>query len=135
MNFHSVSNGIFWFAVAGAGAASLKHFFNPSKSLKELTPVSFSDNGKLEPASLFWGSYAFSAMNLGYCTVGLWAGYTGSWEAKQAVLLGTGVLFEAFSIAWFTNGQITLKKDYKRQGTKVGLFGLLFLSGFAMSLL
>ncbi|KAI9141139.1 hypothetical protein BKA69DRAFT_430218 [Paraphysoderma sedebokerense] len=131
-------NVIFWFCVMGAGAASLKHLISPIPTLQELTPVAVrttkDKNSSLSPEGYWWGSLAFSAMNLGYCVVGLWAGYCGSNEAKQGFLLGTGVLFEAFSLAWFTKGHITGKKDYKKQGTKVGMFGVLFLYGFALML-
>ena len=66
--------------------------------------------------------------------VGLWAAFTNSKEAKQGVMLGTSVLFICFALTWFTRGETTGKRDFKKQGAKVLAFGLLFLFGFVLSL-
>jgi hypothetical protein len=109
-------DAIFWFAVVGAGLAALKHLINPIAAFRELTPIALSGDGKsASAAALWWGSYAFSAMNTGVCTVGVWAGLKQSQVAKQAYLLGTGVLFCAFSLAWFTKGSITAKPNFQFQ--------------------
>jgi len=125
-------DAIFWFTVLGAGAAALKHLLLPMSTFKELTPVAIRDN-KISPEALWWGSICFAAMNVGYFTIGVWAGYRQSAIAKQAVLLGTGVMFEAFALAWFTRGSMTGKKDANKQGIKVAAFGALFLFGFLIS--
>ena len=87
---------IFWFCVAGAGIAALKHLLRPLDVIKvascysqsrrpdngapcqEFTPVALRNEGKdISPEALWWGSIAFSAMNLGFFTVGLWSGIKG----------------------------------------------------------
>ena len=131
-----VPDAIFWFAVVGSGAACLKHLLAPVATLQELSPVAIRQEGSkgsktASPEALWWGGYAFSAMNAGYCTIGLYAGCTNSAPGKAGFLLGTGVLFEAFAAAWFLRGKMTGKKGHVQQGVKIALMGALFLAGFA----
>eukprot|EP00961_Rhodomonas_salina_P241524 3263059-Rhodomonas_salina.1 len=89
-----IANFIFWFSVVGAGAAAVKHAVMPLSVMQELSPVAVRSKGsttrsgsaqkEVSPEALWWGCYAFSAMNTGYFVNGLWAGYTGSKEAKQS---------------------------------------------------
>lgn len=141
----SFFNGTFYFALVGAAAAAAKHALRPLETMKELSPVALrkhhankkkndDDKDAVEVVSdeaLWWGCYAFSAMNVGYATVGLCAHYTNSDEAKSAMLLGTGVMFESFAVAWLTKGRITQKKDYRKQAIKIACLGVVFLAGFA----
>ena len=126
-------DGTFWFAVMGASAAALKHTLKPLETMRELSPVAVDakNNNAVSPEALWWGGYCFSAMNTGFATIGLYAHVANSSEAKAGLLLGTGVMFEAFALAWITRGSITGKKDYRKQATKISILGLVFLTGFA----
>ena len=135
-NIATTASGIFYFALGGSGIASLNHLFNSNQVFKDLTPAvitTFKDKEIVDVGAEWWGSIAFSIMNLGVFTQGAFAWYKNSVVAKQAFLLGVSVLFLAFSAAWFLRGDITGKKNYKGQGIKVGLFGLLFAAGFAIT--
>ncbi|XXQ38906.1 DUF4267 domain-containing protein [Plasmodiophora brassicae] len=127
---------IFWFGVAGAGAAALKHLLAPHRSLEGLTPVALRRDDKdhvvLSPEAHWWGGYAFSAMNMGLCATGVWAGVKSSPVAKQGYLLGVAVLFDAFAVSWLFRGHMTGKPDYVKQGLKVAALGTLFSVGFFM---
>lgn len=87
------------------------------------------------PEGAWWGGIAFSAMNVGFFTVGAHALATRSPEAMRGVMLGTGVMFLAFAGAWFSDGYKTRHPNPRRQGTKIALLGTLFLSGYLSSLL
>lgn len=142
----SFGQGTFYFALLGATAAAVKHFVSPLKTLQELTPVAVKtvkDKKELSPGipsvfvvnlflleSLFWGSYAFSSMNLGFATVGAYASLKNSDEGKKAVLLGTGILFWGFALAWNRFGHITGKPDWRKHSFKMFCFGSLFVAGF-----
>ena len=126
----SLFDATFYFAVLGASAAALKHLLKPLETMQELSPIAVSKD-KVSNEALWWGCYAFSAMNTGYATIGMWAIYTGSTQAKEGLLLGTGIMFEAFALAWITKGRITGKKDYRKQATKIAILGIVFLLGFA----
>ena len=91
------------------------------------------DKEVVDVGAEWWGSIAFSIMNLGVFSQGAWAVYKDSLVCKQGFLLGVSVLFLSFSAAWFLKGDITGKKNYKTQGVKVGLFGILFAYGFAIT--
>lgn len=135
----SFFNGAFYFALVGATAAAAKHALRPLETMRELSPVALrkkddgGDKGEVvvSDEALWWGCYAFSAMNVGYATVGLYAHFAGSDEAKSALLLGTGVMFESFAAAWLTKGRITKKEDPHKQAIKIAALGVVFLAGFA----
>lgn len=127
---------IFWFSLVGALAASFKHFFSPVPTIGELTPVALRDEkGKKTalPEVVWWGGFAFSAMNLGFASIGLWGAFKDSTEIKQAYLLGTAVLFFAFSSLWFSKGSMTGNPNPTKQAFKIAVLGLVFLFGFACS--
>ncbi|CAM9482859.1 unnamed protein product [Discosporangium mesarthrocarpum] len=134
---NGASEAIFWFAVVGAGVAALKHLLSPIDTIAELSPIAMRVDSKghktLSSEGLWWGSYCFAAMNVGFCTIGIHAGVTDSVGAKRGLLLGTGVMFEAFAFAWCMRGPVTGIKNPMSQCVKVTLFGLLFLAGYALS--
>lgn len=124
------SEGIFWFGVLGALGAAANHTFNGPAALKELSPVAISKNGKdVEPGALWWGSYAFGAVNLGYFCIGMFAGLSGSNIAKKAYMFGTAVMFEAFAFAWITKGKITGIPSHSKQAKKIAGIGAIFAVG------
>mmetsp|Transcript_2666 Transcript_2666/g.5883 ORF Transcript_2666/g.5883 Transcript_2666/m.5883 type:complete len:139 (-) Transcript_2666:240-656(-) len=131
------ADGVFWFGVVGAGAAALQHALSPHPTILDLTPCAADpqDKTKTVPAATFWGGYAFGVMNGGFCSIGLWAAFCGSTHAKQAFMLGTSVLFDAFSVVWLKHGHETGKTDYRKHALKIASFGLLFLSGFVVSVI
>jgi len=130
------SNFVFWFCVAGAAGACISHLLRPDATLSKLTPVAFhtsSDskgNTQLSPEGRFWGGYAFAAVNFSYGFIGAWIGLNGLDEGKKGYLLGTGLMFLMFSLIWFTKGHTTGIASPVKQGTKVALFGLLFLAAY-----
>lgn len=133
-----LGDAIFWFAVAGAGVAGVRHMTSTLPIVSELTPIAISrgekpnDDSSLSPGIRWWAGYAFSCMNLGFCSIGLYAGLSAdSLVAKRAFLLGTAVMFVAFAFAWFTKGgEITGNLNFVRQSVKIGAFGILFFLGF-----
>lgn len=139
MSLPAFPEAVFWFALLGASAASAKHLFKPVATVGDLTPIALRMvDGKpgLSPEAAFWGGWAFSALNAGFATVGLWAALTRSTEAKQGFLLGTGTLFAAFAAAWLRVGAtLTGKRNFKRHAAKIAAFSALFLGSFAISLL
>lgn len=113
--------GIFWFCTLGACIASFNHLLSPLKAMKEFTPVAIQDQ-KIHPSALWWGGYAFSAMNVGFATIGLYSGIKGNQFGKAATMLGTGVMFLAFAVAWITRGEIT-GKQYPTKQVRVLFLG------------
>jgi hypothetical protein len=140
MMFPFLVDAIFGLAVAGAGAAALKHAIAPIEAFKELSPLAIrgkngEDDGKDQaiPAALWWGGPAFACCNVGFLTIGLFAAWMNDKVAKEAVLLGTGVMFEAFAIAWKLKGHLTGHESVRQQSRKVAAIGALFLYGFQKS--
>jgi hypothetical protein len=139
--FPFLVDAIFGLAVAGAGAAALKHAVAPMQAFKELTPLAIRGksgedaDGKEQaiPAALWWGGPAFACCNIGFFTIGLFAALMNDKVAKEAVLLGTGVMFEAFAIAWKMQGHLTGHEAVSQQITKVAALGVIFLYGFQKS--
>eukprot|EP00123_Amoebidium_parasiticum_P011412 comp20697_c0_seq1/m.26972 comp20697_c0_seq1/g.26972 ORF comp20697_c0_seq1/g.26972 comp20697_c0_seq1/m.26972 type:complete len:145 (-) comp20697_c0_seq1:413-847(-) len=138
LNTAVAGEGLFWFATAGAAAAALKHLFTPTSVFKELTPVALREGGEKDkqeasPEALWWGGYAFSAMNVGTASFALFGAYKQNQAIKQAYLFGVGVMFECFALAWWTRGSITGNKNHKKQSGKIAAFGALFLYGCAIT--
>ncbi|KJE96567.1 hypothetical protein CAOG_06869 [Capsaspora owczarzaki ATCC 30864] len=123
---------LYWFAVAGAGGACLKHWLTPETMLRELTPVAFRGGATLSPEGRWWGSYAAGAMNLGIFVNGVWVGLYGDRVARQGHLLGTAALFAGFAAAWATQGHTTGMKNHRAQAVKVTCIGALILTGFLL---
>lgn len=135
LSLATVVDAITWFAVLGAGAAAFKHGLTPDSALAELSPVAKRD-GKWSPEGLWWGGYAFSAMNVGFFVNGVHALVTGDATAKRGVLLTTSSLFAAFALAWATHGELTGKSPQavRMQTAKVAGFATLFLLGYVGAL-
>jgi hypothetical protein len=127
----NIADGIFYFALMGAGVAATKHYFMRKSSVLEFTPVAAgTKKDSIHPAAEWWGGYAFGCMNAGYFTIGLYGALIQSDAVKKAYLLGTGVLFASFSASWLLYGGITGLPTYQRQSLKIGAFASLFFTGF-----
>mmetsp|Transcript_12595 Transcript_12595/g.33923 ORF Transcript_12595/g.33923 Transcript_12595/m.33923 type:complete len:137 (+) Transcript_12595:32-442(+) len=131
------AEGAFWLAVVGAGAAAAKHGLSPDAIVLDLTPASAdpANAARVVAPVRFWGGYAFAVMNAGFCAMGLWGAFTASKSTKQALLLGTAILFGAFAGVWLAHGAETAKKDYTRHAAKIAGLGILFFSAFLASVI
>jgi len=121
---------IFWFGVLGALGAAANHTFNGLAALKKLSPVAISKNDKdVEPGALWWGTYAFGAVNLGYFCIGMFAGLSGSNIAKKAYMFGTAVMLEAFAFAWIHQRQNYRNSEPFQATKKIAGIGTIFAVG------